>query len=122
VVEDIALLDHFARPPWTLRYLQGHVDAPFINLTPGTRTGFVYNAAYATLCESLQPLEQRLSEIVEEQRCAEEEHASREQLRTIRRAFREAPDAAPASDLRFCGWWSVERPEPRKPLSPLRFP
>ena len=59
VVEDIALLDHFVRPPWTLRYLQGHIDAPFINLTPGTRTGFVYDAAYATLCESLQPLEQR---------------------------------------------------------------
>ena len=39
VLEDIALLDDFAHPPWTLRYLQGHLDAPFINLTPGTRTG-----------------------------------------------------------------------------------
>jgi DNA gyrase/topoisomerase IV subunit B len=30
VVEDIALLDAFAHAPWTLRYLQGHIDAPFI--------------------------------------------------------------------------------------------
>jgi hypothetical protein len=105
VVEDIALLDHFARPPWTLRYLQGHVDAPFINLTPGTRTGFVYDAAYATLCDSLQPLEQRLSEIVEEQRCAEEEQASREQLRTIQRAFREALLALPAEEY---DWFDIQ--------------
>jgi hypothetical protein len=34
VIEDLALLDDLARPPWTLRSLQGHVDAPFVNLTP----------------------------------------------------------------------------------------
>ncbi len=41
VLEDIALLDDFARTPWTTRYLQGHVDAPFVNLTPGTRSGLI---------------------------------------------------------------------------------
>jgi hypothetical protein len=105
VVEDLALLDHFARPPWTLHYVQGHVDAPFINLTPGTRTGFVYDAAYATVYESLQPLEQRLIEIIEEQRRAEEEQASREQLRTIQRAFREALLALPAEEY---DWFDIQ--------------
>ena len=105
VVEDLAVLDHFARPPWTLHYLQGHVDAPFINLTPGTRTGFVYDAAYATVYESLQPLEQRLIEIIEEQRRAEEEQASREQLRTIQRAFREALLALPAEEY---DWFDIQ--------------
>jgi hypothetical protein len=104
-VEDIALLDHFSRPPWTLGYLQGHVDAPFINLTPGTRTGFIYDAAYVTLCASLQPLEQRLSEIIEAQRAAEEEQASREQLRTIQRAFREALLALPAEEY---DWFDIQ--------------
>src|SRR5262245_18166921 len=47
VIEDIALLDDFARAPWTLRYLQGHLDAPFISLTPGTRTGLIQDASYA---------------------------------------------------------------------------
>ena len=56
VIEDLALLDDFAHPPWTLRYLQGHVDAPFVNLTPGTRTGLVHDAAYATLCAGLDQL------------------------------------------------------------------
>ena len=42
------LLDHFARPPWNLRYLQGHLDAPFLNLTPGTRTGIIHDSAYMT--------------------------------------------------------------------------
>jgi hypothetical protein len=62
VIEDLALLDDLARPPWTLRSLQGHVDAPFVNLTPGTRSGLVHDTAYATLCEALQPLERKLVE------------------------------------------------------------
>jgi len=52
VIEDLALLDDLAHPPWTLRHLQGHVDAPFVNLTPGTRSGLIHDTAYATLCEN----------------------------------------------------------------------
>jgi hypothetical protein len=104
VVEDLAGIDHFAHPPWDLRYLQGHIDAPFINLTPGTRTGFIHDTAYATLCEGLAPLAARLVEIIEEQRRAEEEQASREQLRTIQRAFREALLALPAEEY---DWFDI---------------
>ena len=105
VIEDLALLDDFARPPWTLQYLQGHVDAPFVNLTPGTRTGLVHDGAYAALCGGLKPIEHRLVEIVEEQRRAEEEQASREQLRTIQRAFREALLALPAEEY---DWFDIQ--------------
>ena len=73
VIEEIALLDDFAHPPWTLRHLQGHLDAPFVNLTPGTRTGIVHDASYAALCAGLSNLERKLGEIIEEQRRAEEE-------------------------------------------------
>ena len=66
----LALLDDLAHPPWTLRCLQGHVDAPFVNLTPGTRSGLIHDTAYATLCEALQPLERKLVEVIEEQRRA----------------------------------------------------
>jgi hypothetical protein len=104
VIEDLAALDDFARPPWTLRYLQGHVDTPFLNLTPGTRSGFIHDAAYAALCEGLAPLERRLVEIIEEQRRAEDEQASREQLRAIQRAFREALLALPAEEY---DWFDI---------------
>src|SRR5262245_55019194 len=53
LIEDIAFLDDFAHPPWTLHHLQGHLDASFINLTPGTRTGMVHDASYAALCAGL---------------------------------------------------------------------
>jgi hypothetical protein len=104
VVEDLAGIDNFAHPPWDLRYLQGHIDAPFITLTPGTRTGFIHDSAFATLCEGLAPLETRLIEIIEAQRRAEEEQASREQLRTIQRAFREALLALPAEEY---DWFDI---------------
>jgi len=104
VIEDLTLLDSLAHPPWTLRYLQGHIDAPFVNLTPGTRSGFIHDAAYAALCEGLAPLEQALAGLIEEQRRAEEEQASREQLRAIQRAFREALLALPAEEY---DWFDI---------------
>jgi hypothetical protein len=113
VVEDIALLDDFAHPPWTLRHLQGHLDAPWVILTPGTRTGLVHDASYAALCAGLSDLERKLSEIIDEQRRAEEEQASRELLRTIQRAFREALLALPAEEY---DWFDIQvrsaRPTP----------
>ena len=104
VIEDIVLLDDFARPPWTLRYLQGHLDAPFVNLTPGTRSGIIHDAAYAALSEGMRPLERKLVDLIDEQRRAEEEQASREQLRTIQRAFREALLALPAEEY---DWFDI---------------
>src|SRR5215471_11180340 len=105
VVEDIALLDDFAHPPWTLRHLQGHLDAPFVNLTPGTRTGIIHDASYVALCTGLSELEWKLTEVIEEQRRAEEEQASRELLRTIQRAFREALLALPAEEY---DWFDIQ--------------
>jgi Histidine kinase-, DNA gyrase B-, and HSP90-like ATPase len=104
VIEDLAFLDDLAHPPWNMRYLQGHIDAPFLNLTPGTRSGFIHDGAYATLCEGLRPLGERLVALIEEQRRAEEEQASREQLRAIQRAFREALLALPAEEY---DWFDI---------------
>ena len=104
VAEDLASLDDFAHPPWTLRYLQGHVDAPFVSLTPGTRTGLIRDASYVALSEGLEPLERRLIELIEAQRRAQEERASRDQLRVIQRAFREALLALPAEEY---DWFDI---------------
>jgi Histidine kinase-, DNA gyrase B-, and HSP90-like ATPase len=104
VAEDLTSLDDFARPPWTLGCLQGHIDVPFVSLTPGTRTGLIRDAAYAALSQGLEPLERRLIELIEEQRRAEEERASRDQLRVIQRAFREALLALPAEEY---DWFDI---------------
>jgi hypothetical protein len=100
------------------------VDAPFLNLTPGTRSGFVHDAAYAALCDGLRPLERKLVEIIDEQRRAEEEQASREQLRAIQRAFREALLALPAEEY---DWFDIRARAPRATPASLadadaRFP
>jgi Histidine kinase-, DNA gyrase B-, and HSP90-like ATPase len=110
VIDDLTLLEHFARPPWNLRYLQGHVDAAYVNLTPGTRTGIIHDSAYATLCEGLKPLEEKLVEIIEAQRRAGEEQANRDQLRAIQRAFREALLALPAEEY---DWFDIHVREAR---------
>ncbi len=104
VIDDVTLLDHLSRAPWNTRSLQGHLDAPFLDLTPGTRAGIIQDAAYTTFCEALAPLEQKLIEIIEAQRRAEEEQASRQQLRTIQRAFREALLALPAEEY---DWFDI---------------
>ncbi len=113
VLEDLALVDDFARPPWSLHYLQGLIDAPFVNLTPGTRTGLIHDGAYAALLEGIKPLEQKLVDIIDQQRRAEDEKASRELLRTIQRAFREAIMTLPIEEY---DWFDIQsralRPTP----------
>src|ERR1700752_145463 len=104
VFEDVSVIDELAKSPWTTRYLQGHIDAPFINLTPGTRSGIIRDDSYAALLEALVPLETKLTEILEAQSRAEDELASRELLQTIQRAFRDAFLALPAEEY---DWFDI---------------
>ena len=113
VLEDLALVDDFARPPWNLHYLQGLIDVPFVNLTPGTRTGLIHDSAYAALLDGIKALEHELINIIDQQRRAEDEKASRELLRTIQRAFREAIMTLPIEEY---DWFDIQsrslRPTP----------
>src|ERR1043166_6846466 len=104
VFEDISAIEELTKAPWTTRHLQGHIDAPFTNLTPGTRTGLIHDEAYATLLLALVPLEKKLIELLDEQRRAEEEKASRDLLQAIQRAFREAFLALPAEEY---DWFEI---------------
>jgi hypothetical protein len=117
VFEDVSVVDELGKPPWTTRYLQGHIDAPFINLTPGTRSGIIHDEAYMALLEALAPLETTLTQILEAQRRAEEEQASRELLQTIQRAFREAFLALPAEEY---DWFDIHSRAHRVPGGSLR--
>ena len=90
ILPSITELDVFQKAPWNTGYLQGIVDAPFVNLTPGTRHGVIHDDRFEALCRSLEPVEDRLERIIEEQRRAEEERSSRQTLRKVQRALREA--------------------------------
>ena len=116
VLGDMAELDAFNRMPWTSGYIQGIVDAPYLTLTPGTRLGVIHDASFARLVDELQPLETRLAKIVEDQQRAEEERASRDVLRSVQSALKEALLALPAEEY---DWFDLHRGEGRRrPKSP----
>jgi hypothetical protein len=109
VLANVAELDAFAREPWTGGYLQGIVDAPFLNLTPGTRTGVIQDDAFERFVNGLRDVESTLVTIIAEQRRAEDERASRKMLNTIRKAFREALLALPAEEY---DWFNLRDRRP----------
>ena len=112
VLPDISSLERFSGSPWNSRHLEGIVDVPFLQLTPGTRDGVVLDEAYDSFCVALEPVEAVLTELLEEQRRAEEEEASRQILNRVTRAFREAFLHLPSEEY---GWLAARTREPRKP-------
>src|SRR5271165_2896299 len=105
VIADIGTLPGLERPPWTSRYLQGLIDVPYLNLTPGTRSGIVHDERYGAFTEALVPLEAHLNGLIDAQRRAEEEQANRESLRAIQRAFREAMLVLPREEY---DWFDIQ--------------
>jgi hypothetical protein len=110
VIADTGALPGLERSPWTSRYLQGLIDVPYLNLTPGTRTGIVYDECYGAFVEALAPLEAHLNGLIEAQRRAEEEQATKESLRAIQRAFREAMLVLPREEY---DWFEIQSPSPQ---------
>jgi len=104
VIADISILPSLEHSPWTSRYLQGLIDVPYLNLTPGTRSGIVHDEHYAAFADSLTALEAHLNRLIDEQRRAEEEQANTESLRAIQRAFREAMLVLPREEY---DWFEI---------------
>lgn len=90
VLNSITDLDRFRCEPWISGWLEGIIDIPFLNLTPGTRSGIIHDDNFLEFTSSIKPLEESLSVIIAEQRRAEEERASRKILRTVQNALKEA--------------------------------
>ncbi|MDE2002482.1 MAG: ATP-binding protein [Betaproteobacteria bacterium] len=120
VLGNVAEIDAFNRMPWTSGYIQGIVDAPYLTLTPGTRLGVIHDASLSRLVDELRPLEARLTKIVEDQQRAEEERTSRDVLRSVQSALKEALLALPAEEY---DWFDLHRGEGRRrPKSPGEAP
>ena len=105
VVHALTSVDEFNHPPWNTGYLEGILDASFLQLTPGTRDGFVYDTAFNELVFAVQRLEALLVERIAEQRRAEDEEASKSMLRRITRALREAFAMLPDEQY---GWLAAQ--------------
>src|SRR3954470_1790689 len=105
VIEDLATLPGLDHAPWVSPYIQGLVDVPFLNLTPGTRNGVIQDERYAGLIDALKPLEARVESLIEEQQRAEEEQASQQSLKAIQKAFHEAMLALPREEY---DWFDVQ--------------
>lgn len=115
VFSDMSRIDAFRRPPWTSGYVEGIVDASFLQLTPGTRDGVIYDAAFDSLGDALEPVESALAAAIEERRRAEEEEASKAMLRRITRALKEAFAMLPADEY---GWLSARGDGDKRGRSP----
>jgi hypothetical protein len=105
VLEDLSTLPGLEHSPWPSRYVQGLVDVPFLNLTPGTRNGIIQDERYAALIVALEPLESLVKGLIDEQQRAEEEQASQQSLKAIQKAFHEAMLALPREEY---DWFDVQ--------------
>lgn len=114
VLTDLSTLDAFQREPWTSGYLEGIVDVPSLNLTPGTRDGIILDDMFSAFTDAMAPLEDALRKHVEEQKRAEEERASRQVLKSVQKALREALLGLPVEEY---DWFDIHsgRGRPDRP-------
>jgi hypothetical protein len=87
------------------------VDAPFLNLTPGTRQGILRDDRFDTFFQAMMPVESHLQEIIDDQRKAEEERSSRLILRRVQRALKEAFLRLPEEEY---DWFDIHAGKPKK--------
>jgi hypothetical protein len=104
VLLGIDRLDLFNKEPWTSGYLQGSIDVPFLQLTPGTRDGIIHDENLMVLSRAIEPVEHDLIEMIDREKQAEEEEASRRILKTVQRALKEAFLALPREDY---DWFDI---------------
>ena len=116
VLPSIVELDNFQKEPWTAGYLQGILDASFLNLTPGTRQGIIRDERFDAFCRAMEPVEKHLQQVIDEQRKAEEERSSRQILRKVQRALREAFLRLPKEEY---DWFDIHGGKSEKKRAPL---
>ncbi|WP_319560705.1 ATP-binding protein [Marispirochaeta sp.] len=104
VFPSLTRIDQLACSPWNSGYLTGIIDASFLQLTPGTRDGIIYDDAFESFLISLELLAEALMQLIDEQQRAEEEKASHRILHRISKAIREALSYLPDEEY---GWLSI---------------
>ena len=112
-------IEQFSGDPWNSGYFEGIIDASFLQLTPGTRDGIIYDHAFESFLVAMESLNNVLSEIVEGQRQAAEDTASKKILHRISKALKEALFHLPLEEY---GWLSVQAGQKEKARAVKRTP
>lgn len=98
VVDSVLELEEFQVEVFRSGYIQGMIDCPRLNLTPGTRLGIIRDSAFEIFVAAVQSILKALAAEVSLQQNAEEARASRNTLFSIQRAFKEALHALPVEE------------------------
>ncbi|HYW82557.1 MAG TPA: ATP-binding protein, partial [Spirochaetia bacterium] len=101
VVSSLAEIDALNEEPWNTGYLQGMIDAPFLQLTPGTRTGIIHDESFEAIRKALDTVKARLQDIIAQEKNAAEEQTSRNILKSVQKAFKEAFLTLPPDDYQW---------------------
>lgn len=104
VIPDITSIDQLNREPWSSDFILGMIDAPFLQLTPGTRDGVIRDEKFESFLHALQSVKAELQSVIDKARQATEEDTSRRILHSVRRALREAFLTLPSEEY---GWLDI---------------
>lgn len=105
VIKDITSLEAFSKAPWNSDLLEGIIDVTFLQLTPGTRNGVIFDEAFDSFAASVDQLSDELLKVIASYKRAEEETASKSILRKISRAMKEALLFLPTEEY---GWLKLQ--------------
>lgn len=111
VIESISKIDILNCDPWNSNYLQGMINVDFLQLTPGTRDGIIYDDNFDSFCSSLEELSDYLIKIINEQRKADEEKISHNILSSLKKAFKEAFMLLPREEYSWLSIYSKKKGE-----------
>ncbi len=109
VLADITTIDQLNRTPWNSGFILGMIDAPFLQLTPGTRDGVIRDEQFESFLHGLETTEPELQSVIDRARQAAEEEASRTILKSVQRALKEAFLTLPPEEY---GWININVPVP----------
>lgn len=108
VLSDVAELVQLQNAPWTERRLEGIFDFGAFDLAPGTRDGIVPDEKLSAFVNGIKGLEDAVIEAFEKREQAESDKASRDILKHVHRAFRNAFRELPSNEYLF---FDVEDPK-----------
>ena len=101
VLHDIAELVSFQYAPWTESRVEGILDFGAFELAPGTRGGIVPDEKLNAFSVAIKEFEPLLVEAIDMREKAESDKASRDILKQVHRAFRNALRELPSNEYLF---------------------
>ncbi len=101
VLRSLTELEAFQRAPWNDGTLEGVLDYPAFELSPGTRSGIVPDERLNAFIAAVEQIESAVVQLIESRQQARAERASQQILRQLRKAFATALRDLPPSEYLF---------------------